>query len=76
VDSTVTARLKRSEVSNNANIKAGAVICWIVFLMARQLAKSNNNGGMGKATVLNHRRHDVFCKYLGEKYPDAIARSA
>ena len=69
VDSTVTCRMKRSEVINNANIKPGDVI---VGLSSTGLAtyEKQYNGGMG-SNGLTSARHDVFSKYLAEKYPES-----
>lgn len=69
VDSTVVARMKRSEVIDNANIKAGNVIVGIAsYGQARY--ESEYNGGMG-SNGLTSARHDVFAKYLAEKYPES-----
>lgn len=69
VDSTVTARMKRSQVIDNANIKAGDVI---VGLASFGQAKYENsyNGGMG-SNGLTSARHDVFHNYLAQKYPES-----
>ena len=69
VDSTVTARMKRSDVVDNANIKAG---CCIVGLSSFGQAKyeSQYNGGMG-SNGLTSARHDVFNNYLSKLYPDS-----
>ena len=73
VDSTVTARMKRSDVINNANIKAGDVI---VGLASYGQASYENeyNGGMG-SNGLTSARHDVFHKALAEKYPESYDHS-
>ncbi|PWA07433.1 AIR synthase related protein [Flavobacterium psychrotolerans] len=70
VDSTVTARMKRSEVIDNANIHAGDVI---VGLASFGQAKYENayNGGMG-SNGLTSARHDVFDNYLAQKYPESF----
>ncbi|MGB5555464.1 MAG: AIR synthase related protein [Flavobacteriaceae bacterium] len=69
VDSTVTARLKRSKVVDNANIKAGDVI--VGFASFGQASYENEyNGGMG-SNGLTSARHDVFSKYLAKKYPES-----
>lgn len=70
VDSTVTCRMKRAEVITNANIQAGDVI---VGLASFGQAKYENeyNGGMG-SNGLTSARHDVFAKYLQEKYPESF----
>ncbi len=67
VDSTVTCRMKRADVIDNANIREGDVI---VGLASFGQAKYENryNGGMG-SNGLTSARHDVFCKEVYEKYP-------
>ena len=69
VDSTVTARLKRSEVIDNANIKAGDVIVGLASF-GQAAYEKEYNGGMG-SNGLTSARHDVFSKYLAEKYPES-----
>ncbi len=69
VDSTVTARMKRSKVINNANIKAGDVIVGLESFGQATYEKSYN-GGMG-SNGLTSARHDVFGKYLATKYPES-----
>lgn len=70
VDSTVTCRMRRADVIDNANIKGGDVI---VGLASFGQAKYENryNGGMG-SNGLTSARHDVFAKYLAEKYPETF----
>ncbi len=70
VDSTVTARIKRSDVIDNSNIRDGDVI---VALSSYGQANYENfyNGGMG-SNGLTSARHDVFAKYLAEKYPESF----
>ena len=69
VDSTVTARMQRKDVIDNANIQAGDVI--IGFASYGQATyESEYNGGMG-SNGLTSARHDVFAKYLAEKYPES-----
>ncbi len=70
VDSTVTARLKRSEVIDNANIKAGDVIVGFASFGQASYEKEYN-GGMG-SNGLTSARHDVFSKYLAEKFPESF----
>ncbi len=70
VDSTVTARLKRSNVINNANIKAGDVIVGLASFGQATYEKSYN-GGMG-SNGLTSARHDVFDHYLAKKYPESF----
>jgi len=69
VDSTVTCRMKRADVIDNANIQPGDVI---VGLSSTGQATYENryNGGMG-SNGLTSARHDVFSKYLAEKYPES-----
>ncbi len=69
VDSTVTARLKRKDVIDNANIKAGDVIVGLESFGQASYEKEYN-GGMG-SNGLTSARHDVFSKYLAEKYPES-----
>lgn len=69
VDSTVTCRMKRSDVINNANIAAGDVIVGLASYGKATYEKSYN-GGMG-SNGLTSARHDVFSKYLAEKYPES-----
>ena len=73
VDSTVTARIKRSDVVDNANIKAGDVIVGLESFGQATYEKSYN-GGMG-SNGLTSARHDVFSKYLAKKYPESFDAS-
>ncbi len=73
VDSTVTARLKKSEVINNANIKAGDVIVGLSSFGQATYEKFYN-GGMG-SNGLTSARHDVFSKALAHKYPESYDSS-
>lgn len=68
VDSTVTARMKRSEVIDNANIQPGDVIVGLASF-GQAIYESQYNGGMG-SNGLTSARHDVFSKILAEKYPE------
>ncbi|MBD0850915.1 AIR synthase related protein [Maribacter arenosus] len=70
VDSTVTARLKRENVIDNANIKAGDVIVGLESF-GKAVYEKEYNGGMG-SNGLTSARHDVFSKYLAEKYPESF----
>ncbi|MBT8238415.1 MAG: phosphoribosylformylglycinamidine cyclo-ligase [Croceitalea sp.] len=70
VDSTVTARMKRADVINNANIKAGDVIVGLASF-GQASYEHEYNGGMG-SNGLTSARHDVFAKYLAEKYPEGF----
>jgi len=69
VDSTVTCRMKRSEVIDNANIQAGDVIVGLSSYGQAKYEKEYN-GGMG-SNGLTSARHDVFAHYLAEKYPES-----
>ncbi|MEC7264374.1 MAG: AIR synthase related protein [Bacteroidota bacterium] len=73
VDSTVTARMKRSEVIDNANINAGDVIVGLASY-GQATYESGYNGGMG-SNGLTSARHDVFGKYLAKKYPESYDAS-
>ncbi|GGB73927.1 phosphoribosylformylglycinamidine cyclo-ligase [Flavobacterium suaedae] len=73
VDSTVTARMKRSDVVDNANIKAGDVIVGLGSF-GQATYEKEYNGGMG-SNGLTSARHDVFSKYLAEKYPESFDAS-
>jgi len=70
VDSTVTARMKRTDVVNNANIKPGDVIVGLESFGQATYEKSYN-GGMG-SNGLTSARHDVFDTYLAKKYPESF----
>ncbi|MEN8885103.1 MAG: AIR synthase related protein [Winogradskyella sp.] len=70
VDSTVTARIKRSDVIDNANIEAGDVIVGLESF-GQASYETEYNGGMG-SNGLTSARHDVFSKYLAEKYPESF----
>ena len=69
VDSTVTARIKRSNVIDNANITEGDVIVGLASF-GQATYETEYNGGMG-SNGLTSARHDVFSKYLAEKYPES-----
>lgn len=73
VDSTVTARMKRTDVIDNANIKAGDVIVGLESF-GQATYEKEYNGGMG-SNGLTSARHDVFHKYLAEKYPESFDAS-
>ncbi len=73
VDSTVTARMKRSEVVDNANIKPGDVIVGLASF-GQATYEKEYNGGMG-SNGLTSARHDVFEKYLANKYPETFDSS-
>lgn len=68
VDSTVTCRMKRSEVIDNANIRPGDVIVGLASF-GQAAYEKEYNGGMG-SNGLTSARHDVFGKYIAKKYPE------
>ncbi|AXT56318.1 phosphoribosylformylglycinamidine cyclo-ligase [Aquimarina sp. AD1] len=70
VDSTVTARVKRKDVIDNANIKEGDVIVGLASF-GQATYEKEYNGGMG-SNGLTSARHDVFHKILAEKYPESF----
>ncbi|MDC6362643.1 MULTISPECIES: AIR synthase related protein [Flavobacteriaceae] len=73
VDSTVTARMERSKVIDNANIEAGDVIVGLASF-GKATYENEYNGGMG-SNGLTSARHDVFGKYLAQKYPESYDAS-
>ncbi len=70
VDSTVTARMKRSDVVDNANINPGDVIVGLASF-GQATYETEYNGGMG-SNGLTSARHDVFEKYLAQLYPESF----
>lgn len=70
VDSTVTCRMRRADVIDNANIAAGDVIVGMASY-GQATYEKEYNGGMG-SNGLTSARHDVFAKYLAEKYPESF----
>ena len=73
VDSTVTARLKRRDVIDNANVQPGDVIVGLESF-GQASYENEYNGGMG-SNGLTSARHDVFHKYLADKYPESFDAS-
>lgn len=69
VDSTVTCRMKRSDVIDNANIRPGDVIVGLSS-SGQATYEKEYNGGMG-SNGLTSARHDVFANYLAVKYPES-----
>jgi len=69
VDSTVTCRMKRKDVIDNANIQAGDVIVGLSS-SGQATYESEYNGGMG-SNGLTSARHDVFAHYLAQDYPES-----
>lgn len=68
VDSTVTCRMRRANVIDNANIAAGDVIVGLASY-GKAAYETEYNGGMG-SNGLTSARHDVFNKSVAEKYPE------
>ena len=73
VDSTVTARMPKNKVIDNANIKPGNVIVGLASF-GQASYENEYNGGMG-SNGLTSARHDVFSKILAEKYPESFDSS-
>lgn len=73
VDSTVTCRMKRSDVIDNARIQAGDVIVGLSST-GQATYEKEYNGGMG-SNGLTSARHDVFANYLAQKYPESYDAS-
>ena len=69
VDSTVTCRMKRSDVIDNGNIRNGDVIV-ALSSCGQATYEKDYNGGMG-SNGLTSARHDVFAHYLADKYPES-----
>jgi phosphoribosylformylglycinamidine cyclo-ligase len=70
VDSTVTARMNRADVIDNARIQAGDVIVGLAS-SGQATYESEYNGGMG-SNGLTSARHDVFSKLLAKQYPESF----
>ena len=70
VDSTVTAKIKKSDVIDNANIQAGDVIVGLSST-GQATYEDKYNSGIG-SNGLTSARHDVFNKYLAQKYPESF----
>jgi len=73
VDSTVTCRMRRDAVINNANIRPGDVIVGLSSF-GKATYEKEYNGGMG-SNGLTSARHDVFANYLAKKYPESFDSS-
>lgn len=69
VDSTVTCRMKRCDIIDNANIRPGDVIIGLSST-GKAIYENEYNGGMG-SNGLTSARHDMFNKYLASKYPES-----
>lgn len=70
VDAVMTARMKRNDVINNSNIKAGNVIIGLASY-GQACYEQEYNGGMG-SNGLTSARHDVFSKIYATKYPECF----
>lgn len=70
VDSTVTCRMKREDVISNHKIKGGNVVVGLTSY-GKATYEKEYNGGMG-SNGLTSARHDVFSKYIAEKYPESF----
>lgn len=70
VDSTVTCRMRRDDVINNADIKGGDVIVGLASF-GQATYEDCYNGGMG-SNGLTSARHDVFARYLADRYPETF----
>ena len=73
VDSTVTCRMKRKDVIDNARIQPGDVIVGLSSC-GQATYETDYNGGMG-SNGLTSARHDVVAKYLAEKYPESYDKA-
>lgn len=73
VDSTVTCRMRRDQVVDNAHIQDGDVIVGLSSC-GQATYEKQYNGGMG-SNGLTSARHDVFAKYLAEKYPESYDKA-
>jgi phosphoribosylformylglycinamidine cyclo-ligase len=70
VDSTVTARARRDQIITNEKIQDGDIIIGLSSY-GQATYEDEYNGGMG-SNGLTSARHDVFAKYLAEKYPESF----
>ncbi|MDY6206032.1 MAG: AIR synthase-related protein [Prevotella sp.] len=73
VDSTVTCRMKRADVIDNANIRPGDIIVGLASY-GQATYEDRYNGGMG-SNGLTSARHDVFAKYLASRFPESYDAS-
>jgi phosphoribosylformylglycinamidine cyclo-ligase len=69
VDSTVSCRMKRADIIDNANIKGGEVIVGLASF-GQAVYEKSYNGGMG-SNGLTSARHDIFARYLAQNYPES-----
>ena len=72
-DLVLTCRMKRADVIDNANIRPGDVIVGLASF-GQATYEKEYNGGMG-SNGLTSARHDVFAKYLAEKYPESFDKA-
>ena len=70
IDSTVTARMRRADIVDNANIKAGDVIVGLASF-GQATYEHSYNGGMG-SNGLTSARHDVFSKHYAQNFPESF----
>ena len=70
VDSTITSFMKREDIIDNSNIRPGDVIVGLESY-GKATYEKTYNGGMG-SNGLTSARHDVFSKYLADKYPESF----
>ena len=73
VDSTVTCRMRRADVIDNAHIRPGDVIVGLSST-GQATYETEYNGGMG-SNGLTSARHDVFAKYPAKKYPESFDKA-
>jgi phosphoribosylformylglycinamidine cyclo-ligase len=73
VDSTVTARMKRSDIIDNSKIQAGDVIVGLAS-SGKATYEKEYNSGMG-SNGLTSARHDVFTHEYAIKYPESFDKS-
>ncbi|NLY23844.1 MAG: phosphoribosylformylglycinamidine cyclo-ligase [Bacteroidales bacterium] len=73
VDSTVTCRMRRTDVIDNAAIQAGDLIVGLSST-GQATYEKEYNGGMG-SNGLTSARHDLFANYLAQKYPESFDAS-
>jgi len=69
VDSTVCARIRRADVIDNGNIKAGNLVIGLASY-GKAIYEDEYNGGIG-SNGLTSARHDLFASYVGERYPES-----
>ena len=70
VDSCMTVRIKKSQIIDNSNIKAGNVIIGLSS-SGKSSYEEEYNSGIG-SNGLTSARHDVFSQYIKTKYPESF----